>query len=360
MIERVFCLLLWVTVPAAATVSAHAWQASGGWKAHDMERPRPPVVQPGDLSLPVHPPTDALVLFAGTDLDEWRSPNGGSPMWKVKNGYMETGENLGSILTRKAFGDIQLHVEWMIPTPVRGEGQARGNSGVFLMGLYEIQVLDGHENDTYADGLPGAVYGQHPPLFNASLPPGEWQTYDIVFRRPRFSVNGELLQPARVTVVHNGVLVQDAVEIRGPTRWLQHLPYRHHPDRLPLLLQEHGAPVRFRNIWVRELPEYSPSGPAVPYSTSRTILLPGEIEPLAGRYRTRQGHVYTVRVHEGRLQANFAGPAWIDLVPSSRDHFTLRHAAAEVFFDLEVSGAARAFRFHIGGEVRLAERITEP
>jgi hypothetical protein len=360
MIKRILCLLFSLTVPAAFAVSAYAFQEPGGWKAHDMERPRPPAVHPGPRNPPVSPPTDALVLFDGSHLSEWQAPDGGPPTWRLRDGYLETDRDLGNIQTRRAFGDIQLHLEWMVPTSVQGEGQARGNSGVFLMGRYEIQVLDGYENDTYADGLPGAVYGQHPPLFNASLPPGEWQTYDIVFRRPRFSVNGELLQPARVTVIHNGVLVQDASEIRGPTRWLQHLPYRSHPDRLPLLLQEHGAPVRFRNIWVRELPEYGSPGPADPYPASQTALLPEEIEPLAGRYRTQRGHIYTVRVHDGRLQANFAGPAWIDLVPSSRDHFWLRHAAAEIYFDLDDSGTARAFRFHIGGEVRLAERIGEP
>ena len=172
--------------------------------------------------------------------------------------------------------------------------------------------------------------------------------------------NGGVLRPARVTVIHNGVLVQDASEIRGPTRWLQHLPYESHPDRGPLLLQEHGDPVRFRNIWVRELPEHVAPGPPEPYPASPTILTPEEIEPLVGSYRTQRGHIYTVRLHEGRLQANFRGPVWIDLVPWSREHFVLRHTAAEIFFDLDNSGRTRGFRFHIGGEVRLAERIPEP
>lgn len=321
-----------------------------------MERPRPPVVQPAPQSLPVPPPSDALVLFDGTDLSEWRGADGGPPSWRVGDGYMETNEGLGNLHTRRGFGDVQLHLEWTAASPVRGRGQGRGNSGVFLMGLYEIQILDSYQNDTYPDGQAAAVYGQHPPLFNVSLPPGEWQSYDIVFRRPRFSTTGELLQAARVTVFHNGVLVQDNAEIRGPTSWLQHLPYEVHPDRLPLMLQEHGQVVRFRNIWLRELPEHQVPGPPEPGPLPQTVLLPEELSGLVGRYRTSWGDVYTVRLQRGRLQANFYGPGWVDLIPRSPEHFQLRHTAAEIFFDLDESGASKGFRLHIGGEVREAEK----
>jgi hypothetical protein len=172
----------------------------------------------------------------------------------VAEGYLEVVGGAGSIATRRAFGDVQLHVEWATPSPPRGEGQERGNSGVFLMGRYEIQVLDSYRNDTYADGQAAALYGQAPPLVNASRPPGEWQTYDVVFRRPRFGPDGALLQPARVTVFHNGVLVHDNVGFTGRTAHGRKATYEPHEDRLPLVLQDHGDPVRFRNIWVRELP----------------------------------------------------------------------------------------------------------
>jgi hypothetical protein len=171
----------------------------------------------------------------------------------VKDGALECVKGSGYIRTLQAFGDCQLHVEWAAPTPPEGTSQGRGNSGVFLMGMYEVQVLDSHENVTYADGQAAAAYGQHPPLVNASLPPGQWQTYDILFTRPRFNDRGEVTSPARLTVLHNGVLVQHNVELVGPTGWLKRDPYRAHPDKLPISLQDHGNPVRYRNLWVREL-----------------------------------------------------------------------------------------------------------
>jgi hypothetical protein len=227
------------------------------WPVHSMERPRPPVVDPEPPSppRPTRPPSDAIVLFDGTSLTEWvRQENGVSAGWRVAEGYLEVVGGAGSIATRRAFGDVQLHVEWATPSLPRGEGQERGNSGVFLMGRYEIQVLDSYRNDTYADGQAAALYGQAPPLVNASRPPGEWQTYDVVFRRPRFGPDGAVLQPARVTVFHNGVLVHDNVGFTGRTAHGRKATYEPHEDRLPLVLQDHGDPVRFRNIWVRELP----------------------------------------------------------------------------------------------------------
>jgi len=224
-----------------------------GWPVHSMERPRPPVVTPGPAGPPVAPPSDAVVLFDGTSLGEWTRQGGGSAGWRVADGYLEVVGGTGSIETRRVLGDVQLHVEWATPSPPAGDGQARGNSGVFLMGLYEIQVLDSFGNETYADGQAAALYGQYPPLVNASRPPGEWQTYDIVFRRPRFADDGTVTRPARVTVLHNGVLVHDAVALEGGTVHQREAAYEPHPDRLPLTLQDHGDPVRYRNIWVREL-----------------------------------------------------------------------------------------------------------
>ncbi|HEX9704096.1 MAG TPA: DUF1080 domain-containing protein [Gemmatimonadales bacterium] len=227
--------------------------AAQQWPIHSMDRPRPPVVDPGPARAPAPPPSDAIVLFDGTGLGEWEAADGGAARWRLQDGFMEVVGGTGSIRTRRAFGDVQLHLEWAAPTPPRAEGQERGNSGVFLMEHYEIQVLDSYQNVTYADGQVAALYGQMPPLVNACRPPGEWQTYDIVFRRPLFGSDGRVTRPARVSVFHNGVLVQDAVEFGGRTAHARAPRYEPHADRLPLTLQDHGDPVRYRNIWIREL-----------------------------------------------------------------------------------------------------------
>jgi hypothetical protein len=219
-----------------------------------MDRPRPRVVDPGPEPSPLPPPSDAIALFAEKDLAEWQSEDGSPAKWVVRDGYVEVAPGSGPLVTKRGFGNVQLHVEWAAPTPASGEGQERGNSGVFLMAHYEIQVLDCYHNETYADGQAAAVYGQTPPLVNACRPPGRWQTYDIVFHRPRFAADGAVRDSARVTVFHNGVLVQDNTSITGWTVHGSRAHYAKHPDRLPLLLQDHGDPVRFRNIWVRELP----------------------------------------------------------------------------------------------------------
>jgi 3-keto-disaccharide hydrolase len=226
------------------------------WKIHDPNRPVPQVIDAGTASTqdsPGRPPSDAVVLFDGKDLSKWAHKDGSAAKWKVENGYFEVVPKTGYVYTREAFGDCQLHVEFAEPVPPKGESQERGNSGVFLQGLYEIQVLDSYQNKTYADGQAAAVYGQYPPLANASRPPGEWQSYDIVFHGPRFDAAGKLKRPARVTVLHNGVLVQDNVELTGPTAHGERPPYKAHPEKLPLALQDHGDPVRYRHIWIREL-----------------------------------------------------------------------------------------------------------
>ncbi len=225
------------------------------WPVNSLDRPRPPVVDPGPERPPEPPPADAIVLFDGTDLAQWQSQDGTPARWVVRDGFMQVVPGTGAIVSKRGFGDVQLHVEWATPTPPKGEGQERGNSGVFLMGLYEIQVLDSYHNDTYADGQAAAVYGQTPPLVNASRPPGQWQTYDIVFHRPRFAPNGSVRDSARITVLHNGVLVQDNTVITGGTVHARRAHYESHPDRLPLMLQDHGNPVRYREIWIRELPQ---------------------------------------------------------------------------------------------------------
>jgi hypothetical protein len=220
---------------------------------HSRDCPKPPVINAMPVREPVPPPSDAIVLFDGTSLEAWRSGDGSPARWRVKGGYMEVAPGTGTLATVRGFGDVQLHIEWASPAPPKGADQDRGNSGVFLMGRYEVQVLDSYGSLTYPDGQAGALYGQFPPLVNASLPPGQWQAYDIVFRRPRFDQDGKLREPAVVTVFHNGVLIQNGVVLTGPTGHTTRPPYAAHPDRLPLTLQDHEHPVRFRNIWLREL-----------------------------------------------------------------------------------------------------------
>lgn len=242
-------------IVAAMTIPDQAGSQATTWPIHSMERPKPRVVDPGPYTAPTPPPSDAIVLFDGRSLDRWRSADDPSraARWRVVEGYFEVVAGTGAIGTVEAFGDVQLHIEWMVPSPPRGSGQDRGNSGVFLMGQYEVQVLDSYRSDTYADGQAAALYGDHPPLVNASRPPGQWQTYDIVFRRPRFDAQGRVVQPARTTVIHNGVLVQDAMALSGPTSHQERRPYVAHADALPITLQDHGHPVRFRNVWLRRL-----------------------------------------------------------------------------------------------------------
>jgi|SRR5579871_2819120 len=223
---------------------------------HDRARPQPPLVDPGTESsqgAPGRAPSDATVLFDGTDLSLWRQRDGSPARWRLGNGYFEVLPRAGDLYTRGVFGDCQLHVEFTEPNPPRGEDQDRGNSGVYLQGLYEVQIVDSYHNQTYPDGQAAAIYGQFPPLVNAARRPGQWQTYDIIFHGPRFDTDGTLTRLARMTVLHNGVLVQDDAVLSGPTEHQQRPPYTAGPAKLPLSLQDHGSPVRYRNIWIREL-----------------------------------------------------------------------------------------------------------
>jgi hypothetical protein len=229
------------------------------WHVHDGERPQPRIIDPGTASTPDAPgapPSDAVVLFDGTDLSAWADLKGEAARWKVENGYMEVAPGAGDIQTREQLGDAQIHLEWAAPSEVKGGSQGRGNSGVFLLGRYEIQVLDCYDNPTYSDGTTAAVYGQYPPLVNACRKPGEWQIYDIVWTSPRFE-GDQLVSPARVTILHNGVVVHHAVEPQGPTGHRTASSYsKPHPQEGPLRLQDHGDLVRYRNIWYRPLKSY--------------------------------------------------------------------------------------------------------
>ena len=230
------------------------------WHVHDSDRPHPAVVTPG--SGPGAPPSDAIVLFDGKDLSHWAQHGRGAdankvvePKWKVRDGYFEVAPRTGDLFTREKFGDCQLHIEWLEPEDITGTSQGRGNSGVYFMSRYEIQVLDAWHNPTYADGQAGAVYGQWPPLVNPARKTGEWNVYDIVFEAPRFE-GGKVSKPVYFTVMFNGVLVHVHKESLGATVYREVAKYTPHDPEEPLQLQDHGQLVRFRNIWIRRLGGY--------------------------------------------------------------------------------------------------------
>jgi hypothetical protein len=230
------------------------------WHVHDPDRPHPKVVVPG--ASPGAPPSDAIVLFDGKDLSKWTQMGRGAdsakpldPKWKVGDGYFEVASRTGSLYTREKFGSCQLHIEWASPSEIQGTSQNRGNSGVLFMSRYEIQVLDAYNNPTYADGTPGSIYGQWPPLALPARKPGEWNVYDIIFEAPEFD-GQKLLKPAFLTVFYNGVVVHSHKESMGPMVYRQVAKYTPHAAAEPLMLQDHNTPVRYRNIWIRPLGAY--------------------------------------------------------------------------------------------------------
>ena len=237
------------TIVVASMISAVCWFGAGGCLhgaefLSGIQWAEPAVVDPGP---PGGPPSDAVVLFDGTDMSQWNE----AEQWQVQDGYVVAGP--GNPVSKEVFGDCQVHLEWASAEEIKGSGQGRSNSGVFLMGRYEVQILDSYDNPTYFDGQCGAIYKQHPPLVNASRKPGEWQSFDIIWRSPRFDDEGKLLSPAYITVLHNGVVIQNHFELLGDTPFNRAPEYKPHPDKGPIRLQYHGNPVRFRNIWVREL-----------------------------------------------------------------------------------------------------------
>ncbi len=227
-------------------------QPNGKWHVHDGTRPQPRIVTPGATAASAPAPSDAITLVgAGSDLSAWQGADGAAASWVMKDGVVSTGK--GIIRTKQEFTDFQLHVEFATPDEVKGDSQGRGNSGVFLLGAFEIQVLDSYGNPTYPDGQASAMYGQFPPLVNASRPPGAWQAYDIIFTAPRFAAEGTVQKPATVTVLHNGVLVHNARAFWGPTTHRAIRPYAPANAKGPIALQDHGNPIRYRNIWIRPL-----------------------------------------------------------------------------------------------------------
>ena len=238
-----------LTVVTLGAVSALT-QEQGDPMLTEVWEPEPAIVIPGHAG---GPPADAVVLFDGSDLSAWQGRNGGDPPWEVTDGVLTVVPDTGDLVTTQGFGDAQLHLEWRTPAIVRGRDQDRGNSGVYLMSRYELQVLDSYENRTYSNGQAGSIYKQHIPLVNVSRAPGAWQTYDIIFMAPRFRADGTVERPATMTVLHNGVLIQNHVKLRGTSVNVGEPEYDAHGPREPLLLQDHDHPVSYRNIWIREL-----------------------------------------------------------------------------------------------------------
>jgi hypothetical protein len=262
-----------IAIAVAALIVPWAAAPAAEYKP-GVEWTEPKVIDPGPVG---GPPSDAIVLFDGKDMSAWE----GGEKWIVKDGVVTADQ--ASIQTKQPFGDVQLHLEWATPEEISGEGQGRGNSGVLFMGRYEVQILDSYINKTYYDGQAAAIYKQHPPLVNASRKPGEWQTYDIVFTAPRFDLQGRLVEPAYVTVFHNGVLVQDHFKLAGDTPFNRPPQYVAHPAKMPIELQYHRNPVRFRNIWVREIQEIEGKRVAAPTVEEQPGKQPKKVKPQPGK-----------------------------------------------------------------------------
>jgi Domain of Unknown Function (DUF1080)/Domain of unknown function (DUF3471) len=368
---------LWALLCGVALCAAPAFSQNDKWLPNDVNRPVPPAITPGASDSA--PPSDAIVLFNGKDFSAWQGADGNEPKWKLVDGAMEEVPRTGNIHTKQAFGDCQLHIEWKEPNPARGIDQDRGNSGVMLMSSFEIQVLDMDGNKTYADGGAGAIYGQYPPLVNAWRKSGEWQTYDIIFRRPRFDADGHLISPARITLLWNGVLAQDNTIPTGPTAFHDRPPYIPGPDKYPLTLQEHNGGVEYRNIWVRQLPDLEPT---LHYSSDVPIQLDAKaMAAYAGTYQMDNGAGVVVEVkgsglvtrrqpapgRGGRGPAPAAPSADLvtlptpTLVPINEDSFVAEWSgnASRVIFARDSKGQINGLLIQNGDSFQYAKRADE-
>lgn len=338
-------------------------QTNSGYLIHDMNRTEAPVVTPGTNG---GPPSDAIVLFDGTDLAAWRTDGGEAPGWKVTDGYMETVPGADDIFTKQEFGDCQLHIEWASPADPAGKtDQDRGNSGIFFMEKYEVQVLDSHQNRTYADGHAGSVYAQFPPQVNATRPPGEWQTYDIVFHRPRFKKDGTLKRPARITAFLNGVLVQNNVQLTGPTSWLMQKPYEAHPDKMSIKLQDHDSPVRFRNIWIRPLtlPKHLKKIP-MKQREDKVQLSTAQLDRFVGAYETidegeeKKDTPFIVIRREGdHLRVAVRDKKEWRLYAQTEKEFVFENVDATLAFVSDDQGAITGVNFRVGMTPKFEKKL---
>ncbi|MBN2410169.1 DUF1080 domain-containing protein [candidate division KSB1 bacterium] len=321
------------------------------WKIHDTTRPVSPVITPGTAGsqdTPGQPPSDAIVLFDGRDLFQWRSMDGSPAKWIVNNGCMECVKGSGYIRTARNFGNCQLHIEFATPTPPQGTGQGRGNSGVFLMGKYEVQVLDSYENKTYTDGQCSAIYGQYPPQVNVCRKPGEWQSYDIIFHAPVFNDKKELVKQADMTVFQNGVLTQDHVKLTGPTNWTRQDPYTYHPEKMPLSLQDHGNPVLYRNIWIRELPapRNSEHAPRPEYTLSMNTL-----KQFPGLYEYGSDSFLNIKMEDNELLAAVGSNDFHPIYAESDTKFFSKHVDLELEFKVSGDTVTGVDFFIAGGKI---------
>ena len=350
-------LLLGACAPTPPLSTSTNRAATPGWRQHDLTRPQPPRVEPGAPALPVAAPSDAVMLIGpdGSGLDAWESGAGGPATWTVTDGALVATPGSGAIQTKESFGDVQLHVEWMPADEPEKDGQNRSNSGVFFAdGRYEVQILDNWDNETYADGRAAAIYGQYPPLADASRPPDEWESYDIYFRMPRFGADGAVTEPARLTVVQNGVLVQNNEVLRGGTMWLETLPYEAHGAGR-IQLQDHGSPVRFRNLWVRRLPE-RPAPPAGYGDVASVDLTGAQMGRLTGEYtrENNEGVFVIERDGDGLGMSMPWRPGVLRMIPTSPTTFQLANTAGTLDFDLDADPVELSFT--MGGATYRAVR----
>ena len=358
-LEYHWILIAMLLVTASGVLNNVLSQENGKWKLHDMNRPQPAVVTPGTASThdtPGKPPSDAIVLFDGKDLSAWQKNNGEPATWKVENGYMEVVKNGGSIKTRQGFGDCQLHIEWSTPVMKDARGQHNGNSGIHMMEIYELQILNSYQNQTYPDGQAGALYGQLPPIVNSSRPSLEWQSYDIIFHRPRFAEDGQVQSPALVTVLHNGVLVQDHEAFTGPVDWQAQPAYRVHPDRVPIGLQDHGNPIRFRNIWIRDLEQYQRPAPA-PSEIVEITLDAEKRQKYFGQYKSESGGMINIKDHDDKFAIFFGENFKYHIFPLSPTEFTSRKVAADFTFQLNAEGNVSGLIFDMGGDRWVSKKL---
>lgn len=317
---------------------------ASSWRQHDMDRPQPPRVEPGAV------PADAIELI-DPSLGAWTHADGSPARWTHDGDALVIVPGTGDLQTRRSLGDLQLHMEWMPAREPQRTGQNRSNSGLVLMGgRYEIQILDSWESTTYADGRAAAIYGQFPPLADATRPPDEWQTFDLFFRRPRLDASGTVIEPARLTLLHNGVLVQNNEALVGETVWLQSLPYDEpHPEAGPLSLQDHGSPVRIRSLWVREIPERLAPPPG--YDDLTTVMLSDrQLDRLVGTY-TRPNDAYTIARRGDGLELSFPWRPEVvmPMRPLSPTRFQLAHTAGTLEFMLDDAGTPLELVFTMGG-----------
>ncbi|MEM1116913.1 MAG: DUF1080 domain-containing protein [Bacteroidota bacterium] len=324
------------------------------WRQHDVDRPQPPRVDPAAQALPTPPPADAVVLIGpdGTGLENWEAqgPDGGDAPWVSEAGALVVVPGSGGIQTREAFGDMQLHLEWAAAVEPEKTSQDRSNSGVFFLdGRYEVQILDTYDNETYPDGAAGSIYGQFPPLAHALRPPGAWNAYDIFFRAARFSEAGELEDEARLTVLVNGVLVQNNEVLPGMTTWLESFPNEAHPRTGTIQLQDHGSPVRFRNLWVRETPD-RPLPPDGYRDVAAASVPDADLDRLVGTYARDEGGQFVIeRTASGLGMSMPWRPGVLRMIPTSATTFQLANTAGVLDVTLDEAGAPTRLEFTMGG-----------